>query len=65
MDRIDYNIEINKNTLECWGLISCVFFISYFIEVLRGLRTIPYFIVFFLILVIPYLYALFYNKKNN
>lgn len=65
MDRTDYNIEINKNTLECWGLISCVFLISYFIEVLRGLRTISYFVVFLLILVIPYLYALFYNKKNN
>ena len=65
MDRTDYNIAINKYTLECWGLIIFVLFISYFIEVLRGLRTIMYFIIFFLILVVPYLYALIYNKKNK
>lgn len=65
MDRNDYNVAINKNTLECWGLILAVLFISYFIEVLRGLRSIPYFIVFFFILIVPYLYALVYNKKHN
>lgn len=65
MDRTDYNIAINKNTLECWGLIIFVLFTSYFIEVLRGLRTITYFIIFFLILIVPYLYALIYNKKNK
>lgn len=65
MDRTDYNIAINKNTLECWGLILIVLFSSYFVEVLRGLRTIPYFIVFLLLLCVPYVYALIYNKKNK
>ncbi|MGM9834804.1 MAG: GGDEF domain-containing protein [Bacilli bacterium] len=65
MDRNDYNIAINKNTLECWGIMLIILFVSYFIEVLRGLRTIQYFIIFFLFLWLPYLYALMYNKKNK
>lgn len=65
MDRNDYNIAINKNTLECWGIIIIVLFISYFIEVLRGLRSIPYFTIFSIILLLPYLYASIYNKKNK
>ena len=65
MDRNDYNVAINKNTLDCWGIIILVLFTSYFIEVLRGLRTIPYFIAFVSILIIPYIYAIFYNRKNK
>ena len=65
MDRTDYNIAINKNTLECWGIIIGVLFISYFVEVLKGLRTIPYFVLFVLLLFIPYLFALIYNKKTK
>lgn len=65
MDRTDYNIAINRNTLECWGMIIIVLFCSYFVEVCRGLRTIPYFIIFLLILFVPYIYTVIYNKKNK
>lgn len=65
MNRTEYNIAINKNTMECWRLIIIVLFFSYFIEVLKGLRTVSYFIIFFLFLCLPYLYAEIYNKKNK
>jgi len=65
MDRNEYNVAINKNTMECWKIIIIVLFTSYFIEVLKGLRTIPYFIVFLLFLCLPYLYAEIYNKKTK
>ena len=63
MDRNDYNVAINKNTLDCWGIIILVLFTSYFIEVLRGLRTIPYFIIMALFLIAPYIYANIFNRK--
>lgn len=65
MDRNDYNIAINKNTLECWGIIIFVLFVSYFAEVLKGIRTIPYFVVFSIVIFIPYIIALIYNKKTS
>ena len=65
MDRNNYNFAINKNTFECWAWLIFTFFISYTIEVFRGLRTVPYYILFCFILFVPYIIAIIYNKKNE
>lgn len=65
MDRTDYNIAINKNTLDCWGYILLVLFVSYFLEVVKGTRSILYFVTFILLIGIPYFTAYIYNKKTS
>lgn len=62
MKQKDYNVLVNHNMLVCWLIISVVLVISYIIEVIKGLRTIPYVIIFSLFTIIPLIITFLVNK---
>lgn len=45
--------KINRNMITGWLIIVGVLFVTYTIEVFKGLRTVPYLIVFLLLTVVP------------
>ena len=56
--------KINRNMITGWLIIVGVLFVTYTIEVFKGLRTVPYLIVFLLLTVVPAIVGLIlYIKK--
>lgn len=53
MKEQEYLRLINKNTLDCWMIIVGVLAVSYIVEIIKGLRGIPYVACFFIIIAIP------------
>lgn len=63
MKEREYLRLINKNTLDCWMIIVGVLAISYIIEIIKGLREIPYVVCFFIIIVIPLILSIIIYRK--
>lgn len=63
MKQKDYNVLVNNNMLVCWLIISLVLVFSYIIEIIKGLRTIPYVILFSMVTLLPLIITYFVNKK--
>lgn len=59
----EYLRLINKNTLDCWTIIVGVLAISYIIEIMKGLREIPYVVCFFVIITIPLILSIITYRK--
>lgn len=58
------NRKINKCLMQGWTVISTVLFAAYVLEVVKGNRTIPYFIVFSLMNLGPMLLSWLAYRKN-
>lgn len=65
MQRHEYDTLVNKNTLKCWGIIIIVLVISYIGEIIKGVRTIDYVIVFSIVAIIPWLLTYITYKYNS
>ena len=65
MNKKDYNKLVNKTTLQCWLTINMVLFISYIIEIFKGLRSIEYVLIFSTVAFLPLLIVTIINKKQN
>lgn len=63
MKEQEYLRLINKNTLDCWMIIVCILAISYIIEIIKGLRRIPYVACFFMIIAIPLIFSIAVYRK--
>ena len=58
------NRKINKCMMQGWTVICAVLFAAYVLEVVKGNRTVPYFIIFTLINLGPMLFSwMVYRKK--
>ncbi len=58
------NRTINKGIMQGWTIISIILFLAYILEVVKGNRTVGYFTVFSLLLVVPLATAwVIYRKK--
>ena len=55
---------INKDLIIGWAAIVTILFVAYIGEVLKGERTLPYFIIFMLFTGVPALIAVLLYKKN-
>lgn len=53
-ETFEYNIYKHKQTNICWLLINIVLTVAYFIEITKGLRDLPYVIVFMIVTWLPY-----------
>lgn len=62
MSEQEYNSKVNKNTIDCWLIIALVLVIAYLIEIIKGIREIPYVIVFTIITLAPWVITLLVNK---
>lgn len=58
------NKTINKGIMWGWTAISTVLFLAYVVEAVKGNRTVPYFVVFSLLLLVPLVSAWFYYRKK-
>ena len=47
------NRTINKGIMQGWTVISSILFVAYILEVVKGHRTVGYFVVFTLLLIVP------------
>lgn len=65
MNRKDYIKKTNKNLLICWTIIVFVLIISYILEIVKGLRTIDYVIVFSVITISPLIITFIVNLMTN
>lgn len=65
MEQQEYNKKVNHALLSCWQAIALTLTIAYFIEVLKGLRTVNYFIVFSIFTILPLIITTILNKKQN
>lgn len=62
----NHNKEINKSLIAGWLLIAGILFVSYLGEVIKGERTIEYFLVFMAVTGIPPIVAfILYRKKPD
>ena len=58
------NRPINKGILQGWPVVSTIMFLAYVLEVVKKNRTIGYFAVFSLLLVVPLAISwVFYRGK--
>lgn len=55
---------INKWAIVCHGIIDAILFIAYLIEVMKGSRTIPYFLVFAALAIVPVVAEVLLYRKN-
>lgn len=65
MNKKDYIKKTNKNLLTCWLIIVLVLIISYILEIVKGLRTIDYVIVFSVITSSPLIITFIINLMTN
>lgn len=65
MEQKEYNKKVNKTLLSCWKAIVFVLTFAYFIEYLKGLRTLSYFILFSVISILPLIITFIVNKVQN
>lgn len=61
----EYDSMVNKNTIKCWSIIAIVLFISYIIEIIKGLRTIGYVFEFSVVMIIPLLITYIIYKRDS
>ncbi|HEX3037826.1 MAG TPA: methyl-accepting chemotaxis protein [Oscillospiraceae bacterium] len=57
--------KINKGILIGWTVISLVLLAAYFVELLKGARTIQYYLIFALLDVLPLIYGHIRYQKNK
>lgn len=57
--------KINKGILTGWTVISLVLLAAYFLEFLKGARSIQYFLVFVLLDILPLIYGHFRYQRNK
>lgn len=62
MNKDEYIKKVNNNLILCWGIITLVLTVSYIIEILKGLRSIEYVILFISITAGPLLLTVIVNK---
>ena len=65
MELEEYDIKRNKLVMTCWSVIIVVLIVAYFIEVIKGNRSMTYFVEFFSILVLPYICTYIFMKQGN
>lgn len=65
MTEQEYNAKVNKNTIDCWLIIALVLVIAYLIEIIKGIREIPYVIIFTIVTLAPWLITLLINKYQK
>ncbi len=65
MSEKEYMRLINRNILRGWSIIGGILLLSYVIEVVKGLRSVPYVIIFSIILLGPIIYSLAKFKASN
>lgn len=65
MDKNKYNQKVNNKVILCWTTIDIVLVIAYIIEVLKGIRSPYYVLLFSLFTVIPLIITIIFNKKWN
>lgn len=58
------NRKINRGIMLGWTAISAVLFAAYVAETVMGNRTVPYFTVFSLLLLVPLIVSWVYYRKN-
>lgn len=62
---MNQNREINRKLLNGWSAIIAILFIAYFLEVLKGTMSVPYFLIFLFLTIAPYLISWAYYKQNQ
>lgn len=60
-------VFVNRRFMQCYGTIITVLFLAYIVEVIKGNRTIPYFLVFSGFLIIPFIISmvLYFKDKDS
>lgn len=64
MQQHEYDKMANKNTLQCWSIIIAALVVAYILEILKGLRSVEYVLVFSTIGLIPLVIAIATYIKN-
>lgn len=64
MNELDYKHKLNKNTLDCWLIISSVLFIAYVIEILKQERSVGYVTLLSLLLFLPIILTYLVYKQS-
>ncbi|MBP3868967.1 MAG: diguanylate cyclase [Solobacterium sp.] len=62
---MNQNREINRKLLNGWSAIIAILSIAYFLEVLKGTMSVPYFLIFLFLTIAPYLISWAYYKQNQ
>lgn len=59
--------KINRSMMIGWLIIVCILVVAYFGEYLKGVRTVSYMSVFYLVTILPALICLFlyYHNKSS
>lgn len=55
VSKISDQRRVNKTAMFSYSIMVVILFVSYLIEVIKGSRTVPYFIVFSVLMFLPYL----------
>lgn len=58
------NQVVNRVVLQCYSVLVVILFLAYLVEGIKGNRTIGYIMMFDVFLLVPYVIALAWNKKN-
>lgn len=62
---MNQNQEINRKLLKGWALIVGILSVAYFLELVKGTKTLPYFLIFMFLTAAPFIIACLYYKKNR
>lgn len=59
--------KANKLVLTAYGTVGSIILLAYFVEILKGNRTVPYYCILAALLVIPFIFSFFKykNAKDN
>lgn len=57
--------RVNATAMFCYGVMIAILVASYFVEVLKKSRTVPYFLVFLILAILPYIVCKIMLSKNK
>lgn len=64
MQRHEYDTLVNKNAIHCWLIILIVLIVSYIGELIKGVRTPTYILIFSIVSITPWLLTFIVYKHN-
>lgn len=62
--RVSDTAKINKTAILCHGIVDGILVLAYLLEVVKGARSIPYYLIFTLLGVVPVLLEIAMYRKN-
>lgn len=62
---MNQNTEINRKLLNGWSAIVVILAIAYFFELLKGAISLPYFLLFLFLTIVPFVIACLYFRQKQ